>query len=66
MLAHPAQERGTCFDYQRFLDLVVPKPSLFAEEIRRPKGARPRFPLTRGGDSTVSTPPAWIPSALQP
>jgi len=35
MLAHPTQDRGRSFVYQPFLDLVVPKIKLLADEIRR-------------------------------
>jgi hypothetical protein len=35
MLAHPTQDRGFGFDYASFLDLVVPKIKLLADEIGR-------------------------------
>ncbi|MGA2411549.1 MAG: hypothetical protein ABSG46_14325 [Candidatus Binataceae bacterium] len=45
MLAHPTQDRGTSFNYQPFLDLVVPKLRLVADEIRHLEKAQGRdFP----------------------
>jgi hypothetical protein len=46
MLAHPTRDRGTCFDYQPFLDLVVPKLKLLIDEIGRLEKAEGRdFPI---------------------
>jgi hypothetical protein len=47
MLAHPTQDRGTSFDYKPFLDLVVPKIKLVAEDLTRLEKAQGRdFPRT--------------------
>ena len=45
MLAHPTQFRGTGFNYQPFLDLLLPKLGLLTDEIRRLEKAQGRdFP----------------------
>jgi hypothetical protein len=45
MLAHPTQDRGLGFNYQPFIDFVVPKIKLLADEIRRLEKERGRdFP----------------------
>jgi hypothetical protein len=45
MLAHPTHDRGLGFNYQPFLDIVVPKIRLLTAEIRRLERAQGRdFP----------------------